>query len=68
MIGTLRLTTQFIRFGFNVPRGGGAESYVDVGQLHRSDIKAPSDGPSLAYQPTTTGEGGKGVKDVTIAK
>ncbi len=68
MIGNLRLTTQFSRFGFNVPRGGGPESYVHVGQLHRSGIKAPRDGLSLAYQPTTTGEGRKGVKDVRIAK
>ncbi len=68
MIGTLRLTTQYSRFGFIVPRAGRAESYIHVGQLHRSGIKAPSDGPSLADQPTTAGEGRKGVKDVTIAK
>jgi cold shock CspA family protein len=68
LIGTLRLTTQFSRFGFIVPRGGGAETYVHVGQLHRSGIKAPSDGLSLAYEPTRTGDGRTGVKDVRIAR
>jgi cold shock CspA family protein len=68
LLGTLRLTTAFSRFGFIVPRGGGAEAYVHVGQLHRSGIKVPRDGISLSYEPTAVGNRRKGVKNVGIAK
>jgi cold shock CspA family protein len=68
LIGTLRLTAPFSRFGFIVPRGGGAETYVHVGQLNRSGIRVPKDGLSLSYEPTTDTNRRKGVKDVKIAK
>ena len=68
MIGTLKLTTPYSRFGFIVPRGRGAETYVHVGQLHRSGIAAPTDGLSLNYEPTKLRDGREGVKDVRVAK
>jgi hypothetical protein len=61
LLGTLRLTSAFSRFGFIVPRAGDADAPARVGQKHRSAIKVAQDGIALEDEPTAIG---KGVKDV----
>jgi cold shock protein len=68
LIGTLRLSNAFSRFGFIVPRGGGAEAYVHLGQLRRSGVKHPKDGLSLRFEPTAAADGRSGVRNVRAAK
>jgi cold shock CspA family protein len=64
LLGTLKLTAQYSRFGFIVPQDA-AETYVHVDQIHRADVEAPEDGQS---RQTTMGNRRKGVKDVKIAE
>jgi hypothetical protein len=66
LLGSLRLSTAFSRFGFIVPRGRGDEASVPTGQLRRSDRKEPWD-IARSSKPTAAGDGRKGVTNGGIA-
>lgn len=54
MIGTLKLSTNFARFGFVVPRGSRRSAHGRLAQPYRTSRLPHADGPVVAHDRTTT--------------